>query len=181
MAAKETQYTAITMLDGRLVEFAGKRKMQKTSIFGEDGSIKVRLDFLNGETRHVTLRDDMLGKFAAHGAEQKLGDEIAGLDDIDDCLSAIDMLMDRLDAGNWAIKRESGSSMAGTSVLARALVESTGKDIAVIRAFLATKTQADKVALRSNAKIQPIIHRMEAAKAKKVSTIDTEALLSEIG
>ena len=181
MARQETQYNAITMLDGRLVEFAGKRKMQKNAVFGEDGSIKIRLDFINGETRHVSLRDDMLSQYAAHGAEQKLGDEIAGLEDVDDCVIAIDALMDRLDAGNWAVKREPGSSLAGTSVLARALVEHTGKDIATIKAFLAGKSQSEKVAMRSNGKILPIIQRLEAAKAKKVSTVDTDALLDSIG
>lgn len=180
MAAKETQYDAITMLDGRLVEFAGKRKMQKTAIFKEDGTIQVRLDFKNGESRLITLRGDMLAKFAAHGAEQKLGDEIAGLDDIEDCLIAIDDLKDRLDAGNWTAKREPGNSMAGTSVLARALVQHTGKTIEVIKAFLAGKTQSEKVALRNNPAILPIVQALEANKAKKPSTVDTDALLGEL-
>jgi len=180
MARAETQYNAVIMLDGRTVDFAGKRKMQKEAIFKEDGSIVIRLDVVNGETRHVTLRDDMLAKYAAHGAEQKLGDEIAGLEDVDDCLIAVDALMDRLDAGNWTVKREAGTSLAGTSVLARALVQHTGKGIDVIKAFLATKTQAEKVALRADPAILPIVQSLEAAKTKKVSTIDTSALLGEI-
>ena len=181
MAVKEPQYNAVIMLDGRTVDFAGKRKMQKTATFKDDGTIVVRLDFVNGETRHITLRDDMLAKFAAHGAEQKLGDEIAGLTDIDDCVIAIDELKDRLDAGNWTVKREAGTSLAGTSVLARALVIHTGKDIATIKAFLANKTQSEKVAMRSNAKILPIIQELEAAKVKKPSNVDTDALLGELG
>ena len=51
-------------------------------------------------------------KFAAHGAEQKLGDEIAGLEDVDDCVIAIDSLIDRLYNGEWSVKREAGG-MAG--------------------------------------------------------------------
>jgi hypothetical protein len=180
MARAETQYNSVQMDDGRIVDFAGKRKMQKESIFSADGSIKVRLDFINGESRTVTLRDDMLAKYAAHGAEQKLGDEISGLDDIEDCIIAIDQLMERLDAGNWTVKREAGNSLAGTSVLARALVEKTGKSIDVIKSFLATKTQAQKVALRSDPSILPIVQRLEAAKAKKAATVDTGALLGEL-
>lgn len=177
--AKETVYKTITMDDGRVVEFAGKRKMLKESTFPADGSAQVRLDFVNGETRIFTIPESLLNKFASHGAEQKLGDEIAGLEDVEDCVIAIDELMDRLGAGQWSVKRES-SGMAGTSVLARALVEHTGKDIAVIKEFLSKKSQAEKHALRQNASIAPIVAKLEADKVKKASTVDTDALLGEL-
>lgn len=175
----EITYNTVTMDDGRVVDFAGKRKMLKTSLFNADGSIAVRLDFVNGESRTFTLPDALLAKFAAHGAEQKLGDEIAGLDDVEDCILAIDQLTDRLNLGEWGIKREAGG-LAGTSVLARALVEHSGKTPEEIKNFLANKTHAQKVALRSNTALAPIIARLEAAKNKKKSTVDTEALLGEL-
>ena len=74
----ETQVETVTMTDGRVVDFAGKRKLLKESSVSADGKVQVRLDFRNGETRLFTLPDSLLTKFAAHGAEQKLGDEIAG-------------------------------------------------------------------------------------------------------
>ena len=180
MATKpETAVETVTMTDGRIVEFAGKRKMLKEAGITPEGKVAVRLDFRNGETRLFTVPDALLLKFAAHGAEQKLGDEIAGLNDIEDCVFAIDELIDRLYNGEWSVKRET-NSMAGTSVLARALVEYTGKPVEVIKQFLAGKSQAEKVALRNNPKIKPIVERIEAEKASKKTNVDTDAMLGEL-
>ena len=176
---KEPVVESVTMDDGRVVDFAGKRKLQKESLLTAEGKVQVRLDFRNGETRLFTIPDTLLNKFAAHGAEQKLGDEIAGLDEIDDAVLAVDNLMERLANGEWSVKRES-NGMAGTSVLVRALVEHTGKTVEAIKSFLATKTQAEKVALRNNPKIKPIVERIEAEKAAKKTNIDTDAMLSKL-
>jgi len=175
---KETEYTEVTMDDGRVVSFPGKRRMQKESIEGKDGALQVRLDFVNGETRIFTLNDQLLSKFALHGAEQKLGDEISGLDDVEDAVMAIDELMDRLNAGEWAIRRES-SGLAGASVLARALIQLTGKDGATVKADLKALSQAEKNALREHPKLKPIIAELEINKKKKVSNINTDSLLEK--
>ena len=175
----ETQVVTVTMTDGRVVDFAGKRKLLKDSSVNADGKVQVRLDFRNGETRLFTLPDNLLPKFAAHGAEQKLGDEIAGLDDVEDCVLAVDELIDRLYNGEWGIKREA-NGMAGTSVLVRALVEHTGKTVEQIKQFLSGKSQAEKVALRNNPKIKPIVERIEAEKASKKANVDTDAMLGEL-
>ena len=181
-APKKTEpvVETVTMEDGLIVEFAGKRKLQKESFVTAEGLIQVRLDFRNGQTRLFTIPAPMVAKFAAHGAEQKLGDEIAGLDDIDDCVLATDALIDRLYNGEWGVKREA-NGMAGTSVLVRALVEHSGKTVEEIKKFLANKSQAEKVALRSNPKIKPIVERIEAEKAAKKGNVDTDAMLNEIG
>ena len=180
MSAKtETQFETVTMTDGRLVDFAGKRKLLKESSVNADGKVQVRLDFRNGETRLFTLPDALLNKFAAHGAEQKLGDEIAGLTDTEDCVLAVDELIDRLYNGEWSVKREA-NGMAGTSVLVRALVEHTGKTVEHIKQFLNGKSQAEKVALRNNPKIKPIVERIEAEKASKKANVDTDAMLGEL-
>lgn len=179
MSKAEPAVETVTMQDGRIVEFAGKRKLLKESLQSPEGKVQVRLDFRNGETRLFTLPDNLLAKFAAHGAEQKLGDEIAGLADVDDCVIAIDELIDRLYNGEWGIKREA-NGMAGTSVLVRALVEHTGKTVEQIKTFLSGKTQAEKVALRNNPKVKPIVERIEAEKASKGSKVDTDALLGEL-
>lgn len=184
MAKAEQAVKTVKMDDERIVEFSGRRKMLKDSIFLPDGRIQVRMDFVNGETRTFTLPAALVDKFAAHGAEQKLGDEIAGIDDTDDCIMAIDSLVDRLNLGtmaSWLAKRES-NGMAGTSVLAKALVEHSGKTIEQIKAFLLGKTQAEKVALRANASIKPIVERLEAEKTTKKVTadIDTVGLLDQL-
>lgn len=180
MSAKpETTVETVTLTDGRVVDFAGKRKLLKESSVNADGKVQVRLDFRNGETRLFTLPDNLLAKFAAHGAEQKLGDEIAGLNDVEDCVLAVDELIDRLYNGEWSVKREA-NGMAGTSVLVRALVEHTGKTVEQIKQFLSGKSQAEKVALRNNPKIKPIVERIEAEKASKKANVDTDAMLGEL-
>ena len=175
----ETQVETVTMTDGRVVDFAGKRKLLKESSVNADGKVQVRLDFRNGETRLFSIPDVLLNKFAAHGAEQKLGDEIAGLTDTEDCVLAVDELIDRLYNGEWSVKREA-NGMAGTSVLVRALVEHTGKTVEQIKQFLNGKSQAEKVALRNNPKIKPIVERIEAEKASKKANVDTDAMLGEL-
>ena len=179
MSKIETQVETVTMTDGRVVDFAGKRKLLKESSVTADGQVQVRLDFRNGETRLFTIPDALLTKFAAHGAEQKLGDEIAGLTDVEDCVLAVDELIDRLYNGEWGVKREA-NGMAGTSVLVRALVEHTGKTVEQIKQFLNGKSQAEKVALRNNPKIKPIVERIEAEKASKKANVDTDAMLGEL-
>ena len=175
---KEVEYTTVTMDDGRIVEFPGTRRLQKESIEGPNGELQVRLDFVNGETRLFTLPDALLAKFALHGAEQKLGDEISGLTDIDDCVLAIDELTDRLAKGDWSIRRES-SGLAGASVLARALVELTGKPASQVKDDLKALSQAEKNALREHPKLKPIIERLEVNKTRKPSSVDVNSVLSK--
>lgn len=168
----------VAMSDGREVEFAGKRKMLKESIIDGD-TIKIRLDFRNGETRLITLPADLIPKFAAHGAEQKYGDETAGETDVDDMVLAIDDLDARLQRGEWSTIRQ-GSGMSGTSVLLKALVELSGRSIEQVKAFLADKSQADKMALRNSAKLKPIVERLEAAKLEKAGKVDVEGMLATL-
>ena len=180
---KEPVVNTVTMNDGRVVDFVGKRRLLKESSV-TDGRVQVRLDFINGETRTFTLPDILLEKFAAHGAEQKLGDEIAGVEDVEDAVLAIDELIDRLYNGEWGVARDK-SGLAGASILLRALVETSGKSVEEIKAFLKDKTPAQKAALRNNAKIKPVVDRLEAEKAaktqKKAGSIDTDALLDGLG
>lgn len=181
-AKPETKITTVTMTDGRVVEFPGKRKLLKESFFEEEtGAISVRLDFVNGETRTFTIPESLLARFAAHGAEQKLGDEIAREDDIDDAVQAIDELMDRLDKGEWNAKREAGTG-AGGSILFKALVEVTKQPKEKITAFLAGIDAKTKMALRKDPALQPVIARLEAEKAarsaEKAPAVNTQFLLA---
>lgn len=174
----KAEETDIAMTDGRIVTFTGKRNMLKDSLL-VNGQPAVRLDFRNGETRTFVLPTALLNKFATHGAEQKLGDEIAGLTDIDDAVLAVDELVSRLEKGEWSLKRE-GNGMAGTSILVRALAEAKGLPVATVKEFLAKKTQAEKIALRNNPSIKPIVEKLEAEKASKGSKVDTDSMLAEL-
>lgn len=156
----------VNMTDGRLVEFAGKRRMIKESFISDAGEISTRLDFRNGQTRTFVMPDSLKAKFAAHGAEQKYGDETAGVDDVDDMILAVEELDEYIQKGEWSTRAE-GNGMAGTSVLAKALVEFSGKTMEVIKTYLKGKSQKEKVALRNNKDIKPIVERLEAEKAAK--------------
>lgn len=189
MAKVEVQVATVKMNDGRVVEFAGKRKLLKESLIAVDGTVQVRLDWRNGETRLFTIPSAMVGKFAAHGAEQKLGDEIAGLKDakgneadIEDCVLAVDELIENLYEGKWGTRRE-GNGLAGTSVLIQALVKAYDgkKTVDQIKAFLKPKTQAEKIALRNSPRFKPLVDAIEAEKAAKAgSTVDVAGLEAEL-
>jgi hypothetical protein len=174
---KPTTYVTVTMDDGRVVDFPGNQRMKKEVLI-EGDTVKVRMDFVNGESRIFTLGDKLMAKFAGHGASQKLGDELSGLTDVEDCVMAIDELMDRLNAGEWGVTRVKGESMAGSSILARAMVEVSGKTLDEVKKFLADKNQKQKMALRNLPTIAPVIARLEAHKTKKPrDTAEADALL----
>lgn len=167
----------VAMEDGSTVEFSGKRNLLKTvEVKGND--VYVRLDFRNGATRTFKIPHALMHRAAGHGISQKLGDETAGVKDIDDMVLAVDAQIARLEKGEWTIHREGGNGIAGTSVLMRALMEYSGKDKETVKSFLEGKTQAEKLALRNSKNLKPIIERLEAEKASKGEKVDTEALLS---
>lgn len=176
---------SVAMLNGTTVEFTPKQRLKKTSITNADGSLQVRLDFRNGETRICTLRPDMLATFALHGAEQKLGDEISNVEKIDDAVEAVDQLIQRLDAGDWTKEREGSNGLAGASVLTKALVEFTGTAVAQVREYLAKLDGKTKNALRASPEINPIIKRLEAeaearaaARGQGVAPINVASVLA---
>lgn len=177
----KTEKISVTMSDGRTVDFNKKQKLVKTSTINDDGSVSVQLDFVNGETRNFALPSSLMSRFAAHGAEQKLGDAIAGETDINDAVLSVDDLLGRLNNGEWNITRAAGS-FSGTSILIQALVEVSGKSIEDIKAFLSDKTQAEKLALRRSDKLKPTIERLESEKqSKSKNVVDTDALLGDLG
>lgn len=186
---KKSESEVVDMSDGRKVEFVGKRRMLKESIYATDSGLpSIRLDFRNGETRSFPVPQELLFQFAAHGAEQKLGDETAGESDLDDMILAVDQLIDRLSKrnaetgafeGKWSTEREGG--MSGTSILMKALMEYSKKTKDEIMAFLKDKTPADKAALRTSTKLKSIVDRLEAEKLSKIAKVDTDALLAGLG
>lgn len=174
------QPEVVKMSDGREVEFSGKKKLIKESIFNEDGTLQgIRLDFRNGESRFFQIPQGLFYRFAAHGAEQKLGDETAGIEDVDDQVLEVDELITRLNAGEWNLRRE-GGGMAGTSVLLKALVEFSNQPVEKMKEWLKPKSQAEKLALRNHPDIKKIVDRLESEKLAKSSKVDTGALLASL-
>lgn len=180
MAATPTTIETVTMQDGAICEFPGKRQMLKSHTIGADGKLTVRFDFRNGEFRVFTLPEALLARFAIHGAEQKIGDATAGLS-LEDSILAVDDVIENLYNGQWNSKREA-SGFAGASVLARALVEVTGHPIDKVKAQLKSLTVAQRNAMKNNPKVRPVVDRIEAeAAAKKGTVVDSDALLESFG
>ena len=177
-----TNEELVTMADGRIVTFTPKRKVVKESFIASDAatgeaSIQVRLDFRNGETRLFTIPVALLHKFAAHGAEQKLGDAMSGLASVEDGVMAVDELIDRLYQGEWNASR-AASEFAGASVLVRALAELKSQPIDKVREFVKTKSQAERTALKNVTAVKAIIERIESEKVAKAGGVNTDELLA---
>lgn len=184
---KEREVEKVKMEDGREVEFVGKRKLLKETII--DGSkVAVRLDFRNGHSRLFQVPDGLLLRSAGHGMEQKLGDETAGEEDVDDMVLAVDALIERLATGSpdsWVTKRE-GGGFGGASLLVKALVEVTGKPIEEVKAFLKQSVEAGTTyqklndAFSEDETVGPVIKRLKKEKAGDAK-VDTKGLLSGLG
>lgn len=174
---KEIFTETVTMTDGRKVVFTGapnaprSRKLLKDYfINSEKGEVSVLLDFRNGQTRTFIIPQSLILQFAGHGAEQKLGDETAGLDDVDDMVFEVDALIERLNKGEFNKTREGSGATPGSSILVKAIMEASGRTMEQVKAFLATKSAKDKLNLRTQSpKIAPIVKRLEAEKAAKLT------------
>lgn len=192
-AKKETVVTEVAMKDGRKVNFAGKRKMQKEVIIA-DGKVSVRFDFVNGETRTFNAPAFLTAQLAGHGASQKIGDEAAGVEDIDDIVVAIEDVISRLEKGEWSTQRAAGDGFSGASVVIRAICEVTGKTVDGVKAFLEKKLADAKAKGESltrrdlyasfrnpNSKTGIVIERLEKDKVAKGAKLNADDLLKDLG
>lgn len=185
---------SVTMTDGRVVGFAGNRQMLKTIILNGN-EVSVRFDFANGEVRYFKAPESMIAQLAGHGASQKIGDETTKTDGIDDTILAVESIIARLEAGEWGATRTAGDGFSGASIVIRAIAETSGKSIEIVKAFLQKKLDAAKakgeVLTRqklyesfraANTPTGAIIARLEAEKAaKKPATgIQASELLGEL-
>ena len=193
-----TEYIKVTMEDGRTVDFAASRKTDKTILEDAEGNaIGVRIDFVNGATRSVLfseLSQGILLQSCGHGISQKAGDNYASVKEVEDMVLAVDEIFGRLRQGDWAVKGEPGDSTNGASIVIKAIMEVTGKDIAFVKAFLqgkldAAKARGEKLSRQElynsfrvpTSKTGQVIKRMEEEKLSKSTKADAGALLEEMG
>ena len=192
-----TEVTQVKMTDGRVVAFAGKRRMVKDySVDADSGIVSATFDFVNGETRSLMIEpgDSLYPKFVGHGILQKVGDETAGDESVDDMVVHVDAIMQRLGQGEWGAERAAGDGFAGASLVIRAIMEAAGKDQAFVKAFIEKKLEADKAAGGSltrqklyasfrapGTKTAPIIERLEKEKKVAAPAVDADAELEAMG
>lgn len=193
-----TVYEDVTMADGRVVKFPGKRQTDKTITIDEAaGTVSVRFDFRNGQTRELSsaeLTPATMLRALGHGVAQKAGDEYSGVTEIDDMVIAVDEIFARLRAGDWSVAREAGDSTAGASIVIKAIMEATGKPVEFVKSFLqakldAAKAKGEKLSRQElyNAFRNPatptgkIIKRLEEEKLAKATKVSGADLLAEMG
>lgn len=192
-----TVYTPVTMEDGRVVQFAGNRKSDKTILLDAAGmATGVRFDFVNGKTLSLAFSEipEATAFYACgHGIAQKAGDEYSGVKEVDDMALAVEEIFKRLRAGDWAAAREAGDSTAGASIVIRALMEVTGKPVEFIKTFLdgkleAAKAKGEKLSRQDlynsfrnpTSKTGIVIKRLEEERLAKSNKVDSDALLGEM-
>jgi hypothetical protein len=206
-AKSKTEVLAVTMKDGRVVNFAGKRKVNKETLLDEGkivadgdvvqlqaGAVCIRMDFRNGDTRTIPLPLSLLARFAGHGAEQKFGDELASPADKplseEDMVIAIDDLNATIQSGSWGRGRASGGGgVSGASIVVQAIMEASGKDLETVKAYLQKKLDSDPDLTRralydsfrvAGTKTGVIIKRLEEAKLAKTAKVDADAELANM-
>lgn len=174
--ANKTVVQHVEMEDGKVVPFPGKRKLQIEAKVDVNGVLHVRCDFLNGRVLQTSVQGDMLIKLLEFGAGQKFRDLIAGEDDIDSCVLDVEEFIDMLGKGQWAAERQKGTG--SSAPLHKAVMEVTGKSAEEVKVWLNSLSQKQKLDLRKDPQIKPIIDRIEAAKKSKQPASDTAALLA---
>ena len=196
-AKAKTEYTPVTMEDGSVVQFAGKKKMlKKVEVDADTGAVVVKFLFRNGAIRFLDasiLSPEISLRSLAHGLSQKIGDESSGEDDVDDMVVCTETMIARLTKGEWGAERQAGDSFAGSSIVIRALVTHTGKTVEAIKSFLQGKLDADKASggkltraqlyasFRSHPSVGAIIQKLESEKASKAKpAVDAGDLLDEL-
>lgn len=205
VAKKKAEVETVKMSDGREVGFVGKRKMAKETLIDESkiiidgdtitfqaGAVGVRLDFRNGETRTFYPPLNLYPRSVGHGDEQKLGDETAGEEKVEDMVIAVDDLMGRLNKGEWTQPSGEGG-FSGASIVIKAIVEASGKTVEQVKAFLqakldGAKTKGEKLtrqelyaSFRNPAsKTGQIIERLEREERSKASKVDADKELDAL-
>lgn len=197
-AKAKTEYTDVKMDDGRVVKFAGKRQMQRSVILNEEeGTVSVQFDLRNGKSFTISsgdLSEKVILTTIGHGISQKVGDECAGVKEVDDMALAVEEMIGRLVSGEWTATREASDSFSGASVVIRAICEVSGKspeevkvylqkkiDSAAARGEKLTRNQLYRSFRSTSSPTGAVIARMEQEALEKSSKVSAKDLLAELG
>jgi hypothetical protein len=205
-----TEYKKVTMADGRVVTFAGKRKVNQEVLIdaskvvkeGETvgflpGAVSVRFDFLSGISKVITPPPSAYPQFLGHGIAQKYRTELYGSGDkeptTNELLEALNALDAKIAKGVWGREPANPSSIP---IIIRAIMEVTGKPQEDVRAFIKRKLEESKKLpagqrltreelyesfRRPGTKTGIVIRRLEEEeKAKKAAAIDVDAELAAL-
>lgn len=191
------EITKVKMTDGREVDFAGKRNLNKDFTVG-DNEVTARFDFRTGDTLSLAIKagDPMLLQLAGHGLVQKAGDEAAGVKDeqgqpdVPSMVLAIESVLKRLantDASvedRWFAERAAGDGFSGASVVLKAIMEATkgspkypdGMSLEQVKAFLDQKLEAGKAEGLTRQKLYAAYRKPGSKTAAIIARMEQEKL-----
>lgn len=155
-----------------------------------DGNVLV-LSFANGTQSAISateLSEEIRAQAMMHGLKQKLVDAAAISRDpetgrsvsVEDKIRAIQDVRDRLVAGEWNKRRESGEGSGNGGLLFRALCELYPKKSAEsLREYIGGLSKEQQAALRASSKVAPVIDRLRAKSASKHDADEMLAALDD--
>jgi len=169
---------AITLKDTRVVKFGKGEKIRKEILWTPEGiPHAIRFDGRNGETLTVPVvafPAAVQQQATAHGFSQKIGDEYADMDAVDDCWETLLEIVQRLIGGAWKGDR---AGFAGISILLKACMKAfPEKTEADVRGILKGLKPEEKTALKNSEKVKPFVEEIERERAK---TVDVDATLAK--
>lgn len=192
---EDTAVKTVVMEDGRSVEFAGTRNLLKNVLIDrEAGKAAVRFDFSNGRTFLFQVpgpalpgADGILLECAAHGASQKIGDETAGAESVDDSVMAVQAMIERLQTGDpkeWRKRNEGGGkAFSGASLLLEAMLRRYPEaQKEALEAYVKGLTKPERDAMQRHPQMEPFVKAVQAERdAKKgINADDLEAKLQAV-
>lgn len=157
------------------------------------------LKFATGEAAQlatVDLSPEILSQALLHGLKQKLVDAAAIARNTEtgasattaDKRDAVMKVLERLQSGEWNSRREGGTAVEKGSILLLALQRAKPtEDVAKLREWLQSRTEAERAAIGKNPKLMPFILQVQAERAAaaaekaKKSGIDSDDLLAGLG
>ena len=155
--------------------------------------LHLRLTFSNGEALVVEvekLSPEITRQAIIHGLKQKLCDAAAISRDpitgktatIETKFMAVKEVFDRITApdGTWNKIREGGNNSGGLLLTALIRMYAGRKTRDDLTEFLASKTDAEKAALRKNTKVAAIIEEIRTERATDDEGVDSDAILEEL-
>jgi len=173
----------VRMDDGRDVGFGKAQKVIKVVMFQPDGKAPrgIQFDGANGDMVRCEFEDlpdynwlhsadpEGVSLWAAvHGYLQKLGDEYASLDKVEDCLEAVQSLWARLCENRWDSETR---GFGGSALLLDAVLLAfphMQRDEA--RKLLDGMKPNERLTLQLTAEVKPHFDRLQAERAKGDAT-----------
>ena len=140
------------------------KKMTLKETHGEGKSCTFRAAFAHGAEHTFELTPDhpLYHDFAVHGARQKLSDAGSTKKTSQEAESAVSGLIDALEGGEWSVRGTGGGSSPTGGLLAQALANLYGKDLAEVQTYLAGLHEDEK----ERAKIHNVLRGDDAVAAE---------------